>query len=199
MLNAFRRLFRKSVPLADQLRVLAECGITLNPGVTVKQKEFESKPYITLLCAMGSVVESPAETRDYEYASDSIWHFDSECIEDHGAYVSIVSRLCALAKADLPLADPEDFVDIERGEDWVSFTLDGYRHRWVMEVQDDWVDPSIFSRLSELLRLRSESRRFTYIDLRGQDCLIGCATDEQRRKLQVATGIEVQWLHEGAI
>lgn len=206
MLNAFRRLFRRPVSLADQLRVLAECGIALNPGVSVenllehsKQKEFESKPYITLLCAMGSVVESPAETRDCEYASDSIWHFDSECIEDHGDYVSIVSRMSALANGDLPLTDLQDWVDIEGGEAWVSFTLDGGHYRWVMEVENDWVDPSIFSRLGDLLCLRSEYRRFTYIDLGGQDCLIGYATDEQRRGLQVATGIKVQWLHDAPL
>ena len=41
---------------------------------------------------------------------------------------------------------------------------------------------------------RSATRRFTYVDLDGQDCLIGCATDDERARLERVTGSRVSWL-----
>jgi hypothetical protein len=62
------------------------------------------------------------------------------------------------------------------------------------KVDDDWVDPYIFPRFTELLVVRNAGKRFTYIDLGGQDCLIGCATPGQRALLESKTGLKVDWL-----
>ena len=188
----FSKLFRRNVTIEQQLANVSECGVTLVAGTTIdalfeewSREDFASDPYRLLLIAMGS---------DEPTLSENIWHFDTECIEDHGDYVRIAERLRLLADGALPLKDIEDVVDIEQGEASLSFTLDGDAYTWKLEVEDDWVDPNVFTRFVELLEERDTDRRFTLIDLDGQDCLIGCATDEQRQKLADVTGLNVGWL-----
>jgi len=189
------------VPFDEQLRVLADCGITVSASTKPEYlaglssgKDFEDEPYSLLLCVMGDEAEDQSQSELSGYLSDNIWHFDTECIEDHGAYAAIADRMVALAQGDFPLQDIEDYVDVEEGDAWLSFTLDGRPYKWHARVDDDWVDPAIVSRLAGLLAGRNVGKRFTDIDLGGQDCLIGCATPEQRACLESRTGLKVEWL-----
>ena len=157
--------------------MLAKAGIVLNPRVRPEslllaftREQFEGDPYRLLLCVMGE------EGEDAEYPSDQIWHFDTECIEGDWSYIRIATRMATLAGDALPLEQIGDSVDLEAGTAWLSFALDGQTYRWDVEVNDDWVDSSVLSRFAQLLEARKVGRRFTYVDLKGQDCLIGCAT-----------------------
>jgi len=144
MWNPFGPKRPATVPLDDQLRVLAECGIPLAAGVSLSVltrgfglAAFETDPYRLVLTAMGGEVETTDQGGPGGYLSEHIWHFDTECIEDHDAYAAIARRLRTLAQGDLPLENIEDYVDVEEGNAWVAFKLDGTTHRWVAEVQDD--------------------------------------------------------------
>jgi len=166
----------KTVPLEEQLRVLAECGIRCRPGITVAhivqpfpRETYERDPYTALSCTLGSETEDDAAER----LSDNIWHFDAECIYDDSDYIGIAARMCILAGGDLPLESVEDRVDAEGGKAWLSFRLDGRPIKWDLRLDDDWVDPTVFSRFASLLAARGTGKRFTYLDLGGQDCLIG--------------------------
>jgi len=202
MWDFFRRKTPKSVPLETQLATLASCGISLVPGITIDaltmsfdRDNFEADPYRLALTVMGTEAETEAQAGPGGYPSDNIWHFDTECIEDHGDYARIASRLRALAQGDLPLQQIEDHVDVEAGEAWLAFQLGGQSHRWEAKVEDDWVDTNVLSRFAGLLVKQGRSRRFTYIDLGGgQDCLIGCSTPDQRSALRERTGLKVEWL-----
>jgi hypothetical protein len=196
MFKFFKRRSSGRVPFEQQLETLARCGITLAPGVTadallnvVDREGFEADPYRLLLTCMGNQAEDGPR-----YLSDNIWHFDTECIEDHGAYVAIARRLTQLAQRELPLEEITDFVDVDARTAHVAFRLDGKSYRWDANVEDDWVDASILSRFAELLEHVGKGRRFTYIDLGGQDCLIGCATAEGKERLARETGLTVEWL-----
>jgi hypothetical protein len=158
------------------------------------REAFEAEPYRRLLVCMGGRAGNGPRAGATGYASDNIWHFDTECIEDHGAYVAIASRLRDLAGGELPLEDIADYVDVEAGKAHVAFVLAGQSYRWDAEVEGDWVDPTILSRFSALLTQVGRGRRFTYIDLGGQDCLIGCSTPLERDRLATETGLEVEWL-----
>jgi hypothetical protein len=200
MFNFFKRKNAPCVPFDEQLRVLADCGISLSQNVrpeslleSFSREEFEKQPFQLLLCAMGGEAEVESQAGPNGYPSDSIWHFDTECIEDHGSYAAIARRLAVLAHPALPIEDVEDYVDIEGDEAWISFKLDGQPEKWVAEVNDDWVDATVLSRFAVLLQSRS-LKRFTYVDLGGQDCLIGCATPDQKEKLTKATKLKVKWL-----
>lgn len=189
------------VPLNEQLLVLAECGISLAASVTpdvltrsLSRESYEGEPYRLLLCIMGAETEAELHAGLATYPSDNIWHFDTESIEDQGSYAAIAQRMAVLAQGDLPLERVEDYVDLEGEEAWLSFSLDGRPYKWHATVDDDWVDPSILTQFTELLDSRKTLKRFTYIDLAGQDCLIGCATSEQRAFLEFRTGLKVDWL-----
>ena len=142
------------------------------------------------------VLGGEAEEEPYGFLSLNIWHFDTECIEDHGDYARIAMRMEELAGGDFSLEGIEDFIDLEVGKAWLAFRLDNQDYRWELEVDNDWVDTQIFSKFDSLLRDRQTNKRFTYLGLDGQDCLIGCSTPEQLEKLKATTGLGFQWLAE---
>lgn len=198
MFNVFRRRTSTHVPtLEEQLRILEECGVRRRAGVTIDQvltswgrEQFEADPFRLAVVALGAQAEEPP----YPHLSDSVWHFDTECIEGDGSYVAIAERMRDLAQGDLPLTSITDSVDIDEGIAWLEFELDGRKVHWDAEMQDDWVDAAILSRFAELLAGRKTERRFTYLDLQGQDCILGCCTSEQLATLRQKTGLDFRWL-----
>ncbi len=197
---AFGLFSRKpaSVPLEDQLRILGECGISVRRGITVddflvswSREEYERDPFKLALFMLGSEVGTEPWGRLF---SEDIWHLDTECIVDHGDYVKIGERMRELAKGDLPMINIRDHVDLEAGQAWLEFEIDGQVLHWDAEVQDDWVDTRILSRFAELLFERYAERRFTYLDLDGQDCLLGSSTPDQLAAIRKQTGCKFQWL-----
>jgi len=69
-----------------------------------------------------------------------VWAFDPECIEGTGDYVRIVKRLCEVAGQPDLITDVSDSVDLDTGEAWLKYTLDGRHRDWPVEVNDDWAD-----------------------------------------------------------
>lgn len=190
---------RKHIPLEEQLDTLARCGIRPLPGRTVdellesfEREQYEEDPFALLLTMLGAEVETGESAG--EPFSDAVWTFDTECIEDHGAYVHIAERMRDLARGDLPIEGIADYVDVDEGVAWLSFRLDGRVQRWDATVNNDRVDPAVLSRFAALLASRRTPRRYTYLDLGGQACLLGCATEPQLAQLRRATGLDVQWL-----
>src|ERR1051326_1652965 len=114
---------RKGKPsLEEQLKVLTGGGIRLLSSITINhllssfdRESYESEPYSLLLTVMGS----EAEGAPFTYLSDNIWHFDTECIEGHGAYIAIAQRMSDLAGGALPLVDINDYVDLEEEKAWL--------------------------------------------------------------------------------
>jgi len=183
--------------LEAQLDVLATCGIRPKPGVTVDdllctfdREKYEKVPYIVLLCIPGSESEHDLTT----FLSDNVWHLDTECIEDQGSYAHVAYRMTDLAGGALLVSDVRDHVDIENGMAWLSFSLNGEEIKWDARVQDDWIDPTILTKFARLLYEQKTGLRFTYLDLKGQDCIIGCSTEAQRRELRKRTGLSFEWL-----
>ena len=201
ILDHFKRRQRVPISFEQQLLTLANCGITLAPRVVAEsffesfnREAFEADPYRLLLACMGSEAPGKPQPGETGHRSDNIWHFDTECIEDHGSYAAIARRMRDLAQGELPLEEIADHVDVEAGEAHLTFRLGGQSYHWDAEVQHDWVDPAILSRFAALLKQVSKNRRFTYIDLGGQDCLIGCATASEQARLAKETGLKVEWL-----
>jgi hypothetical protein len=195
--SMFKIFRRQTLSLEEQLHVLGECGIRPRTGITADQllqswdrAQFEAAPFRLAVVALGGETETPP----FAHRSDDVWHFDTECIEDHGSYVAIAERMRDLAQGDLPLTAITDYVDIEEGEAWLEFELGGQTLRWEAEVEDDWVDATILTRFAELLARLNTGRRFTYLDLKGQDCILGCCSPDQLAALRKKTGLDFQWL-----
>jgi hypothetical protein len=189
--------FRKKASLEIQWETLASCGIRANNGIEIKdalsswsREQYESDPFKLLLVFLGGDLEQ----EPYPRVSNSVWHLDTECIEGHGDYARVATRMSLLAGGQLPITDIADYVDVEEGMAWLSFHLDGKETKWEAKVDDDWIDPSILSNFVRLLDSRGATRRFTYLDLGGQDCIVGCSTEEEFTKLKELTKLTFQWL-----
>lgn len=142
----FGGLFKKKPPTLDQqLRDLVACGVRLTDDMSSaaaihrqaekdsdgntfgdwSREAFEKDPYRLLLTVLGN----PETER-----ATNLLHFDTECIEDHGSYAELAEHLRTMAGDDLPLEDIEDYVDVEAGEAWLSFKLDGTERKLTCEI-----------------------------------------------------------------
>jgi hypothetical protein len=173
--------------IEEKLRALAECGLKLKDRFGVPDlveswgREALDRPgYDLALVCLGMTEERPPWTPH----CDNLWHFDTECIEGDGSYARIAKRMAEMAQGSLPLSDFQDHVDMERGKAWLRFNCRGKLVHIVCEVEDDWVDSSIFGHFVHLLAECDPNKLFIYYDLRGQDCIIGCVTRQQFDKLK---------------
>ena len=197
-MGIFKNLFTPArVPMEEQLATLASCGIALRPGVSVDElftfhprEKFETSPYFGLVITMGS----EEQHEPFAPLSDNVWHLDTECIEAPGSYVRIAERMCALAQGDLRIENLRDQVDHDNGDAWLEFDLNGETVHWGARVKDDWIDPEMLSNFCGLLAAQNSARRFTFLDLKGQDCLLGCATEDELTRLRKVTGMRWAWL-----
>lgn len=190
--------YAKKISLEDQLSTLASCGIRLKQGIGTEtllksfdMATFENEPYVPLLACMGA-----GEAEHGQIISANVWHFDTECIEDHGDYAAIAKRFRDISSGALPLENIEDFVDVSSGKASVSFLLKGKKYKWKAKINEDWVDPNILAKFAHLLKAADSGKQFTYLDLGGQDCIIGCCTPLQLSNLKTKTGLPFVWFSD---
>jgi hypothetical protein len=172
--------------LEQKIAVLADCGLKLSEPFTVDdlltswdRVDYERSGYNLTLVGLGMTEEQ----EPWRNHCVNLWHFDTECIEDNGDYRRIAERMTEMAQGSLRLENIQDHVDIEKDEAWLSFFFRGEDIRINCKVEDDWVDASIFIRFVELLGQSDPSKIYIYYDLGGQDCIIGCVTKEELKKL----------------
>lgn len=172
--------------LEQKLEVLASCGLRLAEPFTREdllkgwsRADYEKPGYDLVLVGLGMTEEQ--EPRRSHCVN--LWHFDTECVEDHGDYKRIAARMAEMAKGSLPIENIQDYVDVEKKEAWLSLSFRGKDIKISCEVQDDWIDPTIFGRFVELLTQSDSSKIYVCYELGGQDCLIGCVTKEELKKL----------------
>lgn len=176
--------------LEDALTRLNQLGVDLASGFTID----DVRPSLTgpfnatqLLCVLGN----EAEGGDGELLSRDIWHLDAECIEDHGDYARLAHRFSVLAGDALPLSNVSDHVDIEANMAWLEFDCGGRRHHWDLAIDNDWIDPVLYTNFQKLLRARSKSR-FMICAL-GQDSLVLCGDQAKRDAISAFSGLRFEW------
>lgn len=171
--------------LEQKLEVLASCGLRLAEPFTCddllksrNRTDYERPSYDLILIGLGMMEEQ----EPHRSHCVNLWHFDTECIEDPGAYKRIAERMAEMAEGSLSIENIQDHVDVENREAWLSFSFRGKDIKIQCEVGDDWADPTVFSRFVELLAQSDPSKIYVCYDLGGQDCLIGCVTKEQLKR-----------------
>lgn len=189
----------KTLPVAASVRQglgqLAALGIRRRAGITdddlllTLEGTMDSPvDWVSLLCVLGGEVERG----EFSRISDDIWHLDAECIEDNGDYVRVLERFVILAKGQLPLTELRDHVDIENEEAWVEFKLEGQTVHWDLEVSDDWLASSLYTRLQELVVPRAAGKKFFIVAL-GQDSLVCFGDAAMKEALSKLSGLEFAW------
>jgi hypothetical protein len=154
------------------------------------QKLIVDRPSSYLYMELGRTIQREPWTP----FTNRLWDFDTEAIEDHGDYVEIMRNLQRISRGELKFDNLKDYVDLEEGKAWVSFSINGQDFRWDLVVDDDWVDPQLFSNVVELTRTLNTKGRFTYFDTGGQNFVVGFETPESRAAIVKATGLRVEWL-----
>jgi len=166
------------MPLEEQLRVLADCGVKLSPEGTIEdllshhpREEYEAQPFKELIPVLGFEVER----EPFAPLCHRLWMCDYERIEDHGAYAEVIARLHEMSERSLLISAITDFVDVEAGTAWVEFDLAGERIHWVAKVNNDSLDPSIIPKFDALLKSRGSPFRFysSHTDF-GQSSFFAC-------------------------
>jgi len=174
--------------LEDQLRTLAQHGITLSSEATLddllshhSREEFEAAPYKKLVPVLGFDLERDS----FAPLCHRLWMCDYERIEDHGSYVEVITRLHSMSEEVLPLSGIRDYVDIEAETAWVEFDLEGSRLRWDVKVDNDWLDPSILVKFNELLKARcTPFRIYANHTEFGQSAFFACLSEDEFTALQ---------------
>jgi hypothetical protein len=187
---------RKSVTLDEQYATFVKLGFKLNPGIDTKDLyrwvgTKEEPPYKMLYITLGQTMEREPWTP----LTDRVWDFDTEAIEDHGAYVEIMKNLERISRGELKFDNLKDYVDVENKKAWVSFSVKGRNYRWNLKVDDDWVDDDLFVRLVTLTDQLKTKGKYTAFDPAGQDVVIGFETPESKEAITRATGLKIEWLN----
>lgn len=187
------------VRLEDQLEALALCGIGLLAPASeadllaaAETFEYEDEPFELLLVSLG------AEQTDPPFAplSDGVWYVDFDCIEERGDYAAIARRVALLSRGDLQLAAVRDQVDLNAEEVWLEVDINGATQRFDGVANGEWVDPSVFGFLDDLLAGAGSERRLVIRQLDDSDALIGCATPDELDRLNAVTEMGFAWLVE---
>lgn len=189
----------KIVPFEIQFETFKKLGFTLNSGVEISdiarwtdgKKEFEKEPYSLLYQTLGQTIEKEPWTP----LTNRCWDFDMEAIEDHGSYVEIMKNFERVSRGEIKFENLKDYVDVEEEKAWVSFTVNKVNYKWNLEVNDDWADETLFTKVVELTNKLKTKGKFTYFDTGGQDAVIGFETSEKRDEIIKATGLKIEWLN----
>ena len=189
MLGVFRRQSREPPTLEQKLAILAECGLSLALPFTAQdlleswpRERFEKPGFTLALVGLGMTEERPP----WRNHCVNVWHFDTECIEDDGSYLRIAERMAELTQGTLVLENVRDHVDLEAGIASLDFEHSGEPVHIDLSVNDDWVDPAVFSHFVRMLSMLDPSKVFLYHDTQGQDCIIACVTRDQFGALREA-------------
>ncbi len=184
-------IFRKKtspIPLEQQLKALADCGVRLSPEATMDdlfmfhpREEHEATPYKELIPTLGFEMERDS----FAPICHRLWMCDYERIDDHGAYTDVVARLNQMSEQSLSISNIKDHVDVEAGKAWVEFDLAGSRVHWDAEVDNDWLDPHVVVKFDNLLKTRGTPFRIysNHTDF-GQSAFFACLTTGEFERFQ---------------
>lgn len=188
---------KRVISFEEQLETFRKLGFQLNAGTSISdidrwggKNDFEGEPFKLLYITLGQTIEREPWTP----LTDRVWDFDTEAIEDHGAYVEIMKNFERITRGEIKFVNLKDYVDVENKKAWVSFSIGGRSYKWNLKVDDDWADPELSSKVVELTRTLKTKGKFTYFNTGGQDAVIGFETPESRDSIIKATGLKIEWL-----
>ena len=158
-------------------------------------QEASEQSWETLLdaaLALGDDHYDPEAEHQFQFQSfsDDIFHFDVECIEDHGDYVRIAEKIQAMAKPDLDHLSFRDEIDIEAGIAKVFIQDKDGETELPLKVDDDWFDPQFMNIMAnELIKVSSEKEIALLSESLGQDTLVICKTPDEQSLILKKTGL----------
>lgn len=155
----------KNNSFENQLKVFTDLGYLINDGITNDdiiniwgKERIGSGPFVILYLSLGSEIFKDGNRI---FITDNCWHFDTECIEDTGSYVSIIKNLGRISNGELDFKNISDIVDWDNEKASISFEINNDIYDWELEFYDDWVDPGLFTKIVQLTKKYNTNGRFT--------------------------------------
>jgi len=105
LFSKFSNLIGKQKPTFEQqFETFKKFGFELNHGVDISDinrwrgghKELEDLPYHLMYQTLGSTIEREPWTP----ITNKCWDFDTEAIEDHGAYIDIMKNISRITNGE---------------------------------------------------------------------------------------------------
>lgn len=188
----------KIVSFEVQLETFKRLGFKINGDIVLSQVwkkedivQFEHTPYSIMYMELGRTVQKEPWTP----LTNQCWDFDTEAIEDNGAYIEIMKNLERITRGEIKFENLKDYVDVEGEKAWVSFEIKGVEYKWNLKVDDDWADPNLFTKVVGLTNKLKTRGKFTYFDTGGQNAVIGYETPDKRAEIIKTTGLKIEWLN----
>jgi hypothetical protein len=98
-----------------------------------------------------------------------------------------------IAQGLLLIENIRDYVSIKEKKAWLEFELHGQTIHVDCRVKNDWVDPALFGRFTQLLEECDSQKTFAYFKSSDQRAVLGCLGKEEFGALKRA-GISVEKL-----
>ncbi|MEC0183118.1 hypothetical protein P4H61_16655 [Paenibacillus peoriae] len=178
---------RKKISLEDQINTFNELGICIGSNISIDyllenfdREEYEQNPYYTLLTVIGEELTNAKD--ELVIASNDVWHFDMECVEDEDIYTELANKMIMLSKGKLPLRNIKSIVDHDNEEAWISFELFKKEYNWELHYNYDWFDIGLVKKFSDLCSELHLEERYIFLNL-GQDCIISFCNLDQFKKI----------------
>ncbi len=106
-----------------------------------------------------------------------------------------MKNLERITRGEIKFESVKDHVDIENEKAWVSFSIRGKNYKWNLVVDNDWADPKLFTKVSQLTHTLNTKGRFTYFNTGGQTAVTGYETPESKDAIVRATRLKIEWLN----
>ncbi|MEL7452609.1 MAG: hypothetical protein AAGJ50_04465 [Pseudomonadota bacterium] len=148
--------------------------------LSFSEGEYTATPYQLLLSVMGCDIEEEPWGRS---VSDHVWQLDFECIEDKKSYVTIVKKLCKLAKVESKLNGVLGDVDFETNSATLTYKLGDRVRNLTPKFDGDWLDEATLKVIvSDIENAAGKGRHFWVVD-NGQAAVFLFVRDETAKAL----------------
>ena len=176
------------IPVEKQLRLLADLSIKLRQEDFVKwindewsKETLESNPYSPLLFSFGNR-RFNEQYKKWEWLSDDVFTFDTECVDGYDIYSAVLERLGVLSKGIFDVKNVSGSINHKQKSASVSFSLKGIDHSWNLRYDDDWFDVLVIGRINTLLKNMGSEKLFI-MSAPGRIINIVFCTEETKTKL----------------
>lgn len=180
----------------QQLANLERWGIRVREGLDSRvllrehgRRFLEANPYVRLLAVLGETDPISGKPN-----SPDLCYLHAGSIRGSACYVRIVERLSDISLGSLPLEGVEQETDEGDRVIRLRIRVDTRTHEWSFQARDNWLDPSLLTRMALLQRAAGTERCYSYADVDEQGWLIGCFTAPQLYLLRNGTGLGWRWL-----
>jgi len=168
---------QRRLKLEQRLAALQACGIVLNPGYTSQslerlydRKDLDRMGYAELLSVLGG---SPDDEPSPPFC-DQLYAFDTECVEDAGAYAEVLGELARFSGGALAISQIVDEIEYGQGAAELKFICNAERVTLQLKQEDDWFDVRVIDALATLLARSGADARYFVVDTGDQIAAVGC-------------------------